>query len=131
MEQCKELRNDAFYLIGDIYLIAVELYFVWLQFDVRLYSWEVENAGEVERIVNVEVYPEQWLVLHGVEVLVKFLIIFIFQRRRRLCPKRFGVVDEIVFFGFHLFSIFPFGLFAKGDRYGKELTVLVQQVFDA
>ena len=126
MEQCKELRNNAFYLIGDIYLIAVELYFVWLQFDVRLYSWEVENAGEVERIVNVEVYPEQRLVLHGVEVLVKFLIIFIFQRRRCLCPKRFGVVDEIVFLSFHLFSIFPPGLFAKGDGYGKELTVLVQ-----
>ena len=66
MEQCEELRNYAFHLIGDENLIAVELYLVALQFEIGVYSGEIQYSCEVERIVNVEVYPEQRFVLHWI-----------------------------------------------------------------
>ena len=66
MQQGEELWHDAFYLIGYEDLVAVELDFVLLQFDVRLDLREIEDTREVERIVDVQVDPEQGLVAHGV-----------------------------------------------------------------
>ena len=91
---------------------------------------EVKYTGEVEGIVNIEVNPEERLVLHGIERAVELLIVFVFQRRRSLGPQGFHIIYNIIFVGFHLLAVFPLGLFAKGNRYGKELTVFLQQSFD-
>ena len=86
MEQCEEVGHDAFHLVGDEYLIAIELNLVALQFDVRLDTWEVEDTRKVERIVNVEVYPEQWFVLHRIERAVERFVVLVLQCTWSLCP---------------------------------------------
>ena len=86
MEQCEEVGHDAFHLVGHEHLVAVELDLVALQFDVRLDAGEVEDTREVERIVNVEVNPEQRLVLHGIECAVERLVVLVLQCAWSLCP---------------------------------------------
>ena len=58
MEQSEEVWHDSFYLVGNEYLIAIQLNLVALQVDIILDSWKVENTCEVEWIVYVEVNPE-------------------------------------------------------------------------
>ena len=96
MHQCEEVGYYAFYFVGYIYLVAVELYLVALHFDVALYLGEVEHTGEVEGEVYVEVYPEEGLVAHGVELAVEFLVILVLELCGFACPQRGGVVDDVV-----------------------------------
>ena len=127
MEQCEELRNYAFHLIGDENLIAVELYLVALQFEIGVYSGEIQYSGEVERIVNVEVYPEQRFVLHWIQSAVERLVVLVFQCARGFCPQRFHAVDDVVLGSIHLFSVFPLGLFTECHGHRHEFAVLVEQ----
>ena len=131
VEQREEVGHDAFYLVGYENLVAVKLYLVALQVDVRFNPWEVQYAGKVERVVNVKVNPEQRVVLHGVKLMVKLLVVFILKRARCFCPKRLNAVDDVVLFCFNLFAIFPFCLFAESNRHGHELAVFVQQALYA
>ena len=131
MEQGKELRYDAFHLIGHEHLVAVELDLVLLQVDVRLNTREIEDAREVEGVVDVQVNPEQRLVLHGIERAIELLVVLVLQRRWSLCPKRLDVVDDIVLVGVLHLTILPLLLLAKADRYGHELAVLLQQTLYA
>ena len=81
----------------------------------------------MERIVYVEVNPEQRLVLHGVKLAVEFLVILILEGRGGLSPKRLNVVDDIVLIGLHLLAVLPFGLLSESDGHGHELAVFVEQ----
>ncbi len=131
MEQGEELRHDALHLVGDEHLVAVELYLVALQVDVRLYLGEIQDAREVERIVHVEVNPEERFVLHGIESAVETLVVLVFQRARRLCPERLHVVDDVVLVGVHLFAVFPLRLLAESHGDWQELAVFVEERLDA
>ena len=128
MQQRKELGHDAFHLVCDKHLVAIELYLVALQVYVAVDAGEIQDTRKVERIVHVQVYPEQRLVLHGIERAVEFLVILVLQRAGRLGPKRFNIVDNVVLISVHLLSAFPFGLLAKGHGHGHELAVLVEQL---
>ena len=131
MKQGEELRNDSFYLVGNEHLIAIQLYLIALDVDIVLDTREVENTCEVERIVNIQVNPEQRLVhLHGVEGTVEALIVIFFQRTWCLCPERLYTVDDMILFRLHLLTVFPFGLLTEGNGYRQELTILVQQLFN-
>ena len=79
MEQCKELWYNSLDLIGYEYLIAIELNLITLQFDIVLYTWEIKNTREVEWVVNVQVNPEQWLVIHWEESTIEALVVFVLQ----------------------------------------------------
>jgi len=41
----QKLGYDAFHRIGYEYLIAIELYFIFLQVEVTLYAREIKNSG--------------------------------------------------------------------------------------
>ena len=69
--------------------------------------------------------------MHGIERAVKVLVVFVFQCAGGLRPQRFHIVNDVVFFRVHLFSILPFGLFAEGDGDGQELAILVEQLLYA
>ena len=77
MKQCKEFWYNALNLIGHEYLIAIELNLITLQFDIVLYTWEIKNTREVEWVVNVQVNPEQWLVIHREQCAIEALVVFI------------------------------------------------------
>ena len=79
MEQCKELWYNSLNLIGYEYLIAIELNLITLQFDIVLYTWEIKYTREVEWVVNVQVNPKQWLVIHWEERTIEVLVVFILQ----------------------------------------------------
>jgi hypothetical protein len=49
MQQRQEVGHDALHLIGDEYLIAIELNLVALQVDVALDLREIEDTRQVER----------------------------------------------------------------------------------
>ena len=127
VKQRKEVWNNAFHLVGDKHLVAIELNLVACELNVRLNAWEIEDAREVERIVYVKVNPEQGFVLHGIERAVEALVVFVFQCAGRLCPQWFYVVDDVVFIGFHVLAVFPFGLLAEGYGHSHKLAVLVEQ----
>ena len=79
MQQRQEFRHDAFYLVGNEDLIAIELYLVALQINVVLDAWEIENTREIERIVHIQMYPEERFILHGIKLLIELLVIFVLQ----------------------------------------------------
>ena len=131
MEEREELRHDAFHLVGDEHLVAVELNLVLLQVDVRLDAREVEDTREVEGVVDVQVNPEQRLVLHGVEGAIERLVVLVLQRRRGLCPQGLHVVDDVILIGVLHLSILPLLLLAEAHGHGHELAVFLQQALDA
>ena len=71
--------------------------------------------------------PEKRLIGHGIEVAVELLVVFILQFAGLLCPKRGGVVDDIVFVGVHLLAVFPFLFLAEGYGNGEEAAILLQE----
>ena len=130
MQQCEEVRNYAFNLVGDEDLIAIELNFVALQVDTVMNAREIEDTCEVEGEINIEMNPEQRLVLHGIKRVIELLIILIFKCRRSLNPQWFNAVDNVILVSFNLLTILPFGFFAKNNRHCHKFTVLVQQLLN-
>ena len=130
MQQGEELRHDTFHLVGHEHLVAIELNLVALQFEVRLDAWEIEDTREVERIVNVQMNPEQRFVLHRIEGAVERLVIFVFQTAGCFCPQRFHIVDDVVLVSINLLAVFPFCFLAEGDGHSHELAVFVQQLLN-
>ena len=131
MQECEELGHDAFHLVGDEHLVAEELNLVLLKVDVRLNAREIEDTREVEGVVDVQVNPEQRLVLHGVEGAIEGLVVLVLQRRGSLCPQRLHAVDDVVLVGVLHLAVLPFLLLAETDGHSHELAILVQQVLDA
>ena len=127
MEKSEEVGYDVFDLIGDEYLIAIELNLIAMDVNILLDAREIEHAREVERIVNVEMNPEKRIICHGVELVVELLVVFILQLRGSLGPKRSGVVHDIVFLCFHFLTILPSCFLTEGNGYGEETAVLGEQ----
>ena len=127
MQQCEELRHDAFHLVGNEHLVAVELYLVALHVDVVLDAWEVEDTCQIEWEVHVEVNPEEGLVLHGVEGAVEALVVLVLECAWRLGPEGLYAVDDVVLIGLYVLAVLPFCLLAESHGYSHELAVLVEQ----
>ena len=79
MQQREEFWNDTFHVVGHIDLVAIELDLVLLELQTRLHFREVKDAGQIEWIVNVQMYPEQGLVAHWIEVAVELLVVLVLQ----------------------------------------------------
>ena len=131
VEQGKEVRDNVLHAVGDEHLVAEELDLVAVNVDVALDFREVEHTGEVEGVVDIQMNPEEGIVLHGIEVAVEGLVILVLQCRGLFGPEGLGDVDDVRFVGLLLAAVLPFGLLAEGDGYGEELAVLLQQFFDA
>ena len=130
MQQGQELRNDSLNRVGHEDLIAIELDLIAVQIQVALDAREVKDTGQVERIIHVQVDPEQRLLAHRVKILIEFLVILILQFRRLADPCRLRVVDDVILIGIDILAILPFLLLAKGDLDRQETAVLRQQAID-
>ena len=97
-----------------------------MDFDVILNLGEVQNTREIERIVHIQVNPEERFILHGIEVAIEIAIILIGECRRCLCPERVRVVDHVVLCGIHLLAVLPFLLFTEGNGDGEETAVFIE-----
>ena len=126
MQQGKELRNDAFNLIGYKHLVAIELNLITLQFDVIPHTREVKDTREVEGVVNIQMNPKQRFVVHWEKRAIEALVVFVLQAGRSFYPQWLDGVDYIVLVCLNIFSILPLCLLAKDNRYSHELAVFVQ-----
>ena len=117
-------------MVGNEHLVAEKLYFVALKFYIVLHTWEVEDTCEVERVVHIKVNPEQRFVVHWEKCAVEALVIFVGQSRWCLCPQWFHTVYNIVFIGFNVLSVLPFGAFAEYNGHSHKLAVLVEQALN-
>ena len=127
MQQSQKFRHDTLYRICNKDLVAVQLDFVSVQIDVALDAGEIKDTGQVERIIHIQVNPEQRLFRHRVEVLVELLIVLVLQFRRFAHPGRRCLVDDVVFLGIDILPVLPFLLFAEGDRNWEEAAILSQK----
>ena len=101
-----------------------------MQVDVALDTREIQDTGQMERIIHIQVNPEQWFVGHRIQVLIEFLIVFIRHIRRLANPCRLDIVDDIVFVGIDIFSVFPFLLLSECDGNRQVTAVFGQQAVD-
>ena len=88
VQQRQILRNDAFDLVGDVDLIGIELDFVLLNLKIIMDFREIKDAGQMERIVDIQMDVEQRVVAHRIEFAVEFLVLFFGDVGR--CVSRAG-----------------------------------------
>ena len=127
VQQGEELGYDALHGVGDEHLVAVEPDLVALQIHVAFDAREVEDTGQVEGIIHVEVDPEERLVGHRVELAVERLVVLILQLRGLAHPSGLGVVDDVVLVGVDILAVLPLLLLAEGDGDGQVAAVFLEQ----
>ena len=131
MEKSEILRHDIFDFVGDVNLVAIELNLVAVNVEVVLDLREIEDTGEVERIVHVEMDVEKRLVhLERIEFVVELIVVLIGKVGRFARPSGVHIVDDVVLVGFDLLAILPVFLLAKGNLDRQELAVFAEQTFD-
>ena len=130
MQQGKEFRNDALYLVCYEYLVAIQLNLVTLHVNAVLDAWEVENTRQIEWEIYVQMNPEQWVVLHWIEGVIELLIVLILQSARSLGPERLHIINNVILVSLHVLTVLPLSLFAEGYRHCHKLAVLVQEFLD-
>ena len=128
VKQSKEIRHYVVDVVRNEHLVAVELDLVLVDGHAFLDLGEVKHAGEVERIVHVQMNPEHRFLIERIEGLVEVLVVFFLEFGRSLGPDRVDVVDNVVFLGFYLLAVLPFGFLAKHNRNRHELAVFVEQL---
>ena len=138
MEEHEEVGHDVFYLVGNEYLAGIELDLVLLDLEVAFNLGEIEYTGEVERVVYVEVDPEEGVFGEGVELFVELEVVFVLEVVGVFVPEGCGVVDDalvgdgFVFgFSFLIHAIFLAVLLgAELDLYGQELAIFIEYAFE-
>ena len=78
VQQCQKVWNNTLYRVRYIDLIAIKLDFVLVQLYIALYLREVQNTSKMERIIHVQMYPEQGFIGHRIEVAIELLVILVF-----------------------------------------------------
>ena len=101
-----------------------------MQIDVALDAREIQDTGQMERVIHIQMNPEQRFVGHRIQILIEFLIIFICHIGRLTNPCRLDIVDDIVFVGIDIFAVFPFLLLSECDGNWQVTAVLSQQAVD-
>ena len=131
LKQHHEVRHNAFHAVGYEHLVAIELDAVFANVEVVLDFWEVENTGEGEREVNIQVNPKQRVFLTGLDSVVELDVVLVFEFGWSAGPQWFNVVDHLVGVGIHVFTVFPFLFLAENHRHWHEAAVFVEQCADA
>ena len=78
MQQSQKVWNNALYGVRYIHLIAIELYFVFVQLYVALYFWKVQYTCKMERVIHIQMYPKQRFIGHRIKVTIELFIILVF-----------------------------------------------------
>jgi len=131
VQQCQEVRDNAFHRVSHEYLVAVQLYLVFLNFEVVPDLREVEDPGQFERIIDVQVDVEERLLAHRVQLAVEACVVLILQVSRFACPGRLGVVDDLRLSGIDHFPVLPLLLIAKLHLHWQEAAVFLQEALNA
>ena len=66
LKQLHEVGHNTFHRVGNIHLVAVQLYAVSVDIEVILDFREVENSRKREGEVYIKVYPEEGVFLAGI-----------------------------------------------------------------
>ena len=74
-----EVGDDVVHMVCHEHLVAVEGNLVTLNCNAVLQLREVEDTGEVERVVHIEVNPEKRLLVHGEEGAVESKVILVLE----------------------------------------------------
>lgn len=130
MKQRQVLRNDTLDLIRHEDLIAVELYLVLLYLEVVAYLREVENTGQIERVVDIHVYVEEWILAKRVELVVEILVLLLRYVGRLARPQRIDIVDDIVLVRVDILAVLPLLHLAEGNGHRQEAAILLKQLLD-
>ena len=112
LEQQQKLRDDLLDVIGNEHLIGVELDLALIR-NLVLQAREVQNAVQVERIIRVEVNPEQRLAPLMEGVAVELLIVLVRAVLRRAHIERIGRIEHFgnFFLVFMLMVVAAFAVF--------------------
>ena len=131
MKQHHKLGNNALNAVGDKHLIAIELDAVLANVEIVLDFWEIEDSGESEWEVYVQMNPEQRIVLCWLDCMVELDVILILEVGGLARPQRLNIVDYLVLVGIDILAILPLLLLSKNNWNGHEFAVLVEQSVDA
>ena len=101
-----------------------------MQIDITLYLREVKYTCQVERIVYIQMNPEQRVVLHRIKGVIELLVVLILQGARSLCPERLHIIDNVILICLHILAVLTLGLLAEGYRHCHKLAVLVQKLLN-
>ena len=101
-----------------------------MQVEIALDTREIQDTGQVEWIIHIQVNPEQRFFRHRIQILIELLIIFIRHVGRFTNPCRSNVVNDIVLVGIDIFTVFPFLLLTECDGDGEEAAIFSQQAAD-
>ena len=131
VEECEILGHDILDFVGDVNLVAIELNLVAVHVEVVLDLREIEDTGEVERIVDVEMDVEERLVhLERIEFMVELIVVLVGEVGRFARPSGVDIVDDVVLVGFDLLAILPVFLLAKSYLDRQELAVFAEEAFN-
>ena len=128
MQKREVLGNDTLHLVGNEYLIAVELYLILLQLEVVVNLGEIKNTRKIERIVDVHMYVEQRLIAHRIQLVVELFVLLLGNIQRLTSPQGLYIVDDVILVGIYILAIFPLLNLTKSNRYRQEVAILLQQV---
>ena len=94
LEQHQVLGNDFLDVVGDKYLVVVELDHAFCGLILEIELREVQNSLEVVRIIHVQVDPEQGLLVIPEDVSVELLVLLLGALAGILAPERMCVVEK-------------------------------------
>ena len=130
MEKGQEVRYDIVHVIGNEHLVAIELYLVLLYRHTVLDFREIEDTGEVERIVHIEVDMEERLLVTRIEGPIELHIVLFLEFRRPAGPERCHIIDDIVLVSVLILAVLPLLLLAEDYRNRHEFAVLGEEAAD-
>ncbi len=128
MQQGQEIGHDILYRIGDEHLVAVKLNLVLGHVQTVLDLGEIQDTGEVEGVVHIQMDVEQRFLQHRIELAVELHVVLLLQIGGLLVPDGVGIVDYLVLVGIHVLAVLPLLLLAEGDGHGHETAVFLQQL---
>ena len=130
VQQGHEVRDDVVHMVRDEHLVAVEGDLVPFHGHAVLQFREIEDTGEVEGIIDIQMDVEQRLLIHRIQRTVEGEVVFLLEVGRGLGPEGLHAVDDLVLVGIDILAVLPLLLLAEDDRNRHELAVLVQEAFD-
>ena len=98
-----------------------------MQVDVAFDAREIEDSRQIERIIHIQVNPEERFVAHRIKLPVKRPVIFVVQFRGFAYPCRLSVVNDLILVRIDVLTVFPLLLLSEDDGDGQITAIFVQQ----
>ena len=140
LQEHQILRNDLLDVIGDEHLVVVQLDFPFDGIILRVDPREIQDSLQAERIIHIQMNPEQRLLVIQEYVAVEFLVLLVGAFAWLFGPQRMDIADgNRTFLDFHLvfggrnlnllffaLVVFLFLVFGVGVNMLNDLIVFLQ-----